>query len=132
MRYLIDTNVFLEGLLEQERVSQVRELFQHLGSAQLALTDFSLHSIGVILFGLRKTHLFILFLDNMIVDGVGILSLGIDDLRELDTVAKKFTLDFDDAYQYVVAEKYDLQLVSFDADFDRTERGRKTPAEVVR
>jgi hypothetical protein len=132
VRYLIDTNVFLEGLLEQERVSQVRELFQHLGSAQLALTDFSLHSIGVILFGLRKTHLFILFLDNMIVDGVGILSLGIDDLRELDTVAKKFTLDFDDAYQYVVAEKYDLQLVSFDADFDRTERGRKTPAEVVR
>jgi hypothetical protein len=40
----------------------------------------------------------------------------------LDTVAKKFALDFDDAYQYVVAEKYDLQLVSFDADFDRTER----------
>jgi hypothetical protein len=54
-----------------------------------------------------------------------------DDLRELDTVAKMFTLDFDDAYQYVAAEKYDLQLVSFDADFDRTERGRKTPAEVV-
>jgi hypothetical protein len=132
VRYLIDTNVFLEGLLEQEQVSQVRTLFQRLGSAQLALTDFSLHSIGVILFGLGKARLFILFLDNMIVDGIRILSLGIDDLRELDTFAKKFTLDFDDAYQYVVAEKYDLQLVSFDADFDRTERGRKTPAEVVR
>jgi predicted nucleic acid-binding protein len=132
VRYLIDTNVFLEGLLEQERVSQVRELFQHLSSAQLALTDFSLHSIGVILFGVGKARLFILFLDNMIVDGVGILSLGIDDLRELDSVAKKFALDFDDAYQYVVAKKYNLQLVSFDSDFDRTERGRKTPEEVVR
>ncbi|MDI6886052.1 MAG: PIN domain-containing protein [archaeon] len=131
MQYLIDTNVFLEGLLEQERVSQVRTLFQRLGSVQLALTDFSLHSIGVILFGLGKARLFTLFLDNIIVDGVRIHSLGIDDLRELDTVAKTFTLDFDDAYQYVVAEKYNLQIVSFDTDFDRTERGRKTPAEVV-
>lgn len=39
-------------------------------------------------------------------------------------------LDFDDAYQYVAAEKYTLTLVSFDADFDRTERGKKTPGEI--
>lgn len=31
--------------------------------------------------------------------------LVIDDLRELDSVAKKFTLDFDDASQYVGAKK---------------------------
>jgi len=43
-----------------------------------------------------------------------------------------FNLDFDDAYQYAIAEKYDLTIVSFDRDFDRTERGRKTPGEVVR
>ncbi len=42
----------------------------------------------------------------------------------------KFNLDFDDAYQYVAAEKYTLTLVSFDADFDRTERGKKTPGEI--
>ncbi|MBC7344089.1 MAG: hypothetical protein H5U03_01430, partial [Clostridia bacterium] len=29
------------------------------------------------------------------------------------------------------AEKYNLTLVSLDGDFDRTERGRKTPAEVL-
>jgi predicted nucleic acid-binding protein len=40
-------------------------------------------------------------------------------------------LDFDDAYQYVAAEKRDLTLVSFDSDFDRTRRGRKTPGEVL-
>lgn len=27
---------------------------------------------------------------------------------------------------YVIAEKYNLTLVSFDNDFDRTERGRHT------
>jgi len=31
----------------------------------------------------------------------------------------------------VAAEKHDLTLVSFDTDFDRTERGRKTPAEAL-
>jgi len=36
-----------------------------------------------------------------------------------------------DAYQYVAAGKHNLTLVSLDADFDRTERGRKTPAEVL-
>jgi predicted nucleic acid-binding protein len=35
-------------------------------------------------------------------------------------------LDFDDAYQYVAAEKHSMALVSFDADFDRTDRGRRT------
>jgi predicted nucleic acid-binding protein len=37
----------------------------------------------------------------------------------------RFNLDFDDAYQYVVAEKYNLTIISFDSDFDRTELKRK-------
>jgi len=45
-------------------------------------------------------------------------------------VRKKFQLDFDDAYQYVAAEKYNLTIISFDNDFDKTERGRKTPEEI--
>ncbi len=32
-------------------------------------------------------------------------------------------LDFDDAYHYLTAEIHDLQVVSFDTDFDRTTRG---------
>jgi Predicted nucleic acid-binding protein, contains PIN domain len=131
VQYLIDTNIFLEGLLEQEQMSHVRTLFQRLSSSQMALTDFSLHSIGVVLFRLGKASLFTLLLNNVIVDGLRILALDINDLRELDTVTGKFNLDFDDAYQYAVAEKYDLQIISFDGDFDRTARGRKTPDEVV-
>jgi predicted nucleic acid-binding protein len=42
-----------------------------------------------------------------------------------------FDLDFDDAYQYVAAEKSGPVVAGFDGDFDRTERGRKTPAEIL-
>ncbi len=52
-------------------------------------------------------------------------------MERLVAVIDHFELDFDDAYQYVAAEMYDLELVSFDGDFDRTERGRITPGEIV-
>ena len=58
------------------------------------------------------------------------LSLKPHELKRLGTVSQEFQLDFDDAYQYTIAEKYDYTLVSFDSDFYNTERRRKTPAEV--
>ena len=39
-------------------------------------------------------------------------------------------LDFDDAYQYVAAERFDLEIVSFD-DFDRTSIGRLPPEDAL-
>lgn len=42
-----------------------------------------------------------------------------------------YNLDFDDAYQYTIAEQYDLVIVSFDHDFDRTDRGRSTPNAIL-
>jgi uncharacterized protein len=50
----------------------------------------------------------------------------------VEEVAAAFGLDFDDAYQYVVAEKFDLVLVSFDMDFDRTDKKRMIPAGIPR
>ena len=96
------------------------------------MTDFSLYSIGIILFRLKKFTLFVSFLEDMVVDGIDILSLDPEDLKTLNRSVQQFSLDFDDAYQYAVAEKHDLQLVSFDRDFDRTARSRKEPAEVLK
>ena len=68
----------------------------------------------------------------MIVDaGMLLLSLHQEDTEQLISVAQRFSLDFDDAYQYTVAEKYDLHIVSFDTDFDKTARGRLTPQQVL-
>ena len=57
--------------------------------------------------------------------------LPMENIESVIEASEKFTLDFDDAYQYAVAEKYDYTLVSFDSDFDNTDRGRKTPGEVL-
>jgi len=73
--YLVDTNIFLEALLEQNNAQEVRSLFQKIDLGEMFITDLSLHSMGIILFGLGKFELFISFLDDMIVDGIEILSL---------------------------------------------------------
>jgi predicted nucleic acid-binding protein len=131
MEYLVDSNVFLEGLLEQEKVEQVIKFFQTMELSQLGITDFSLHSIGAILLGLNKRELFVDFLKDMVGKGMNVLSLNLEGLEELCKIAQKFNLDFDDAYQYTVAKKYNLQIISFDKDFDRTKRRRKEPSEVL-
>ena len=96
------------------------------------MTDFSLHSIGIILFKLKKFTLFISFMEDIVGNDVDILSLDPEDLKTLNQQAQKFNLDFDDAYQYAIAEEYNLQLISFDKDFDQTDRERKEPADLLK
>ena len=129
--YLVDTNIFLETLLDQDKSAEVQSFLRSIDLNIIFMTDFSLYSIGITLFRLKKFALFISFLEDIVVDGIDILSLDPEDLKTLDQSVQQFSLDFDDAYQYAVAEKHDLQLVSFDRDFDRTERKRKEPAEVL-
>ena len=62
---------------------------------------------------------------------MGILSLPSEDIKTLDLIADEFNLDFDDAYQYAVAAKYELKLISFDTDFDRTKMQRLEPIDVL-
>ena len=60
-----------------------------------------------------------------------VVSIKPSDTRALIETIDKYKLDFDDAYQYVAAEQNGLTLVSFDGDFDRTDKGKTTPAEVT-
>ncbi|HPU78290.1 MAG TPA: PIN domain-containing protein [Thermosynergistes sp.] len=69
--------------------------------------------------------------DMIINAGVQPIALSADELENVISAALRFNLDFDDAYQYAVAQRYRLRIISFDADFDRTERGRRTPQEVL-
>ena len=66
----------------------------------------------------------------MIQGGVALRNVPPDLMRRLVDVIDAFKLDFDDAYQYVVAERTQATIVSFDKDFDRTSLGRKSPERV--
>lgn len=129
--YLVDTNVWLEVLLAQRQTAEARAFFENVEAGQLAITEFSLYSLGIILTRLNKDDAFMDFLSDVEETQVARIRLDSADLKHALAFRQTFRMDFDDAYQYAAAEKYDCVIVSFDKDFDRTTRGRKTPAEIV-
>ena len=130
--FLLDTNIWLELMLNQERADEVRRFMQAVPFSETAVTEFSIYSIGLTLSRLKSDALFIKFVSDIIEDTQTTrVRLDSDGLKRIVAARGAFRLDFDDAYQYVAAEKHDLTLVSFDTDFDRTERGRKTPAQIL-
>lgn len=128
MMYLLDTNIFLEILLQREKSKAAKHLFITNPSTDLFITDFSLHSIGVFLFQRNRHETYVSFVKDVIIKtGITVIGLDSEEVLALAEVSKRFRLDFDDSYQYAVAQKYGLLIMSFDADFDRTEKGRKIP-----
>ncbi len=133
MKLLIDTNIFLEIILGQDKSEEAKALLEKAEVHNFFISDYSLHSIGTILFRQKKNPVFRQFLDDMVVTaGVVVISLSVEDMSLVIETANKFKLDFDDAYQYAVAKKHTLKIVSFDSDFDRVEGGRTKPADILR
>jgi predicted nucleic acid-binding protein len=132
MRLLLDTNIFLEVILEQERHEEARTLLSKFEEHEFFVSDYSFHSIGLLLFRMGKHEVFREFLNDLILGaGYMIVGLSAPEMEEVIHVAQQFNLDFDDAYQYALSERYDLIIVSFDGDFDRTKRGRRTPKDLL-
>ncbi len=123
--YLVDTNIWLEHLLNQERSEDVGTFFKRNPAKDIWLTDFSFHSIMVILSRYKLYSALAAFTREVIIDGgVTLVHLQSEDMERLITQMRNYGLDFDDAYQYMAAEIHDLQLLSFDKHFDGTPKGR--------
>ena len=131
--FLLDTNVWLELLLGQEQAEIAAELLDALSPSDVCMTDFTLHSIGVICNRLKQRDVFVKFVDDVLIDtGVVLVSIPANKMKRVVEIMDRFRLDFDDAYQYVAAEIEDATIVSFDKDFDKTEQGRLTPMQVLK
>jgi uncharacterized protein len=103
--YLIDTNIWLEELLGQER--------------------------ALICSRLNVDNVFKIFTEDVLLrSGVELVHLSPFEILEVSDLCERYDLDFDDAYQYAVAALYDADIVSFDRDFDKTPQGRKDPVNV--
>lgn len=130
--YLVDTNIWLERLLGQAKSDEAGQFLDHIPSNQLFITDFAFHSICVILTRLKRKQALLDFVEDVFVQGaVTVVAIKPEETQTVSDAIAKFKLDFDDAYQYVAAERDGLIIVSFDGDFDRTPNGKKTPAEIL-
>jgi len=132
MNLLLDTNIFLEVLLGQDSAESAAQVLKNSGKHVLYISDFSLHSIGVLLFRRQQSGAYLAFVGDIDTIGIRVRSLRYQDHVALAEAAASFRLDFDDAYQYEVARRFDLTIVSFDSDFKRTDRGYIPPDEVSR
>lgn len=131
--YLVDTNVWLERLLNQKKSEEAGEFLGRVPAGDLYVTDFTFHSICVILTRLARRKVLLDFVRDVFVDApVSLVSIKPRDTKDLVEAIDKHGFDFDDAYQYVAARQNGLTLVSFDSDFDRVENGKKTPGEILR
>ena len=125
--FLLDTNIWLERLLGQGQAEVVAELLDTLSPSDMCMTDFTLHSIGVICNRLNQR------VDDVLIDaGVVLVSVPANQMKRVVEIIDLFRLDFDDAYQYVAAELEKATIVSFDQDFDKTEQRRLTPMQVLK
>jgi predicted nucleic acid-binding protein len=128
MSYLLDTNCWMQLVRAREHAADVRDLLAALPPDQVSITDFALYSIALAMRRHKVLDQFPAFVRlSGIGQGVRLIRLEPGDLIRVVETGRSYQLDFDDAFQYTASELRDLVLVSFDADFDRTPRGRLTP-----
>jgi len=132
--YLIDTNIFLEILLAQEKKDECIALFKEIENDNIsaAVTKFSIHSIEVIMGNYRLTDELRIFLESLSeLKSLHIYTTNIsDEINAIDEM--ELGLDFDDALQVSTARELNAEIISFDKHFNNLEGiQRLNPSDVV-
>lgn len=130
MKHLLDANVLLEAALRRQHWESARDFLARVPSSHLAISTFTLHSLGFYLTR-RTPEVFDAIVSDIVSRAVSVLDLEPSHLTLVTHVSRAHRLDFDDAFIYVIAEMHDLKIVSFDTDFDHTPRGRCTPEQAL-
>lgn len=120
MKFLLDTNIFLEILLKQGKSENCKKFITE-NNGNICISDFALHSIGVILFRNKLFDVYNLFLKNFI-SGIYVLTLDKENYINISKLSRKYNLDFDDCYQLTVASEFNLILVTLDTDFNKIKK----------
>ena len=116
---LIDTNIFLEILLDQEKKEQCK-IFLNKNIDVLFISDFSLHSIGVILIRNKKEKIYEKFINDILLK-ISIVTLSKGKYKEVAKISRKYNLDFDDSYQTCISIDKEYEIITMDKDFRKVE-----------
>ncbi len=132
MRLLVDTNVFLEVILQQQRSDEAKAFLRTFRSNDFFVGDFTVYSVGIALFRSKRHSEYIDFLQDTLLHKLShVASISALISERLVDSATSYNLDCDDAYQYLAAKQLGIRVVSYDSDFNRTPEGRLTPAQVL-
>lgn len=132
---LIDTNVILEVLFSQEHredcTSLLDAIYDNRINEPVYLTRFSLSAIQAACKKERQSFLRDLML-MIFQEKIQIPTMDIRDDIMINSVRKELDLDFDDAMQFIAAQKKGTYLVTYDKDFTDKPVAVKTPAQVLK
>ncbi len=129
---LLDTNIFLEMFLKQDRAAQCERLLNRISEGELeaVVTRFSVHAVEAILGKAETVSIFLRNLERS--SGLVVYDTGNTDEIATTIVQRKTKLDFDDALQYFVAKKLAVDyIVSFDRHFDGLDIERTEPSVLL-
>ena len=125
---LLDTNIFLELLLDQRRAAECEELLELIskGEIEATVTHFAVHAVEAALVTGEKLEAFLRNLDHCV--GLYVYDTNLSDEMAIALMTKRIGLDFDDTLQYYVAKKVGVEaIVSFDEHFDGLDLQRVEP-----
>ena len=126
--FLVDTNCLMEVARSRAHAADVTRFLSDVPALNLHVALYSVHSIGLLVPRHNMPGQYGPFVSQIgIGTRIGVTSVPLPQLGLVDDACTSHNLDFDDAYQYVAAELNGLTVVSYDADFDRTPRGRLEP-----
>ncbi|MEO0129381.1 MAG: PIN domain-containing protein [candidate division WOR-3 bacterium] len=129
---LLDTNIFLEVFLNQEKAEECALLLHQVeeGKIDALVTDYTIHSIGTIIDAMGKGDLLpAIFASLSAFKSLTLIQANLEEQSEIATLIKD-GLDFDDAYQVYFAKRYNVPIVSFDKHLDKF-LIRKTPKDAI-
>jgi len=131
--YLVDTNVILEVLFDRAKANYSLAFLKLIwqGDIEGYITDYSVHSIAVVLEHKGRKHLIPDVLHSLSTfKGLTLLQATIHQMEEIARLSEKTGLDFDDAYQLFFARRMGLKVVSYDHHFDR-HTSRLEPQDIL-
>jgi uncharacterized protein len=132
MTITVDTNIFVELLLGQERAQECKSLLDEIeqGRIDAVLSHFSLHAIEATIRSPRKLSE---FLKNIEISrGLEIFDTSLSDEQSIAVLSSEIGLDFDDSVQFYIARRTGSSaIVSFDRHFDGQGIPRREPIQIL-
>lgn len=131
---LIDTNIILEMAFNQARAGECKKLLNAIDEnafeKDVYITRFALSAIEA-MSSKQPPNFLREFLLLILEEKIKIFDLKVEDDLMINSVHSDLGLDFDDAVQYVAANRLGTWLISFDKDLKNKGLIVKTPAEVL-